>query len=54
MCRRYVELVRYLYLTGLTKNVKATDTDGFFLCGIGESDTNRSVLGERKEFKDDF
>lgn len=29
MCR-YVELVRYLYLIRLTKNVKATNTGGFF------------------------
>lgn len=30
MCRRYIELVRYLYLIRLTKNVKAADIDGFF------------------------
>lgn len=30
MCRRYIELVRYLYLIRLTKNMKATDRDGSF------------------------
>lgn len=51
---RYFELVRCLYLSRLTKNVKATDIDQFFWCRIGESCTNRSVTGEMREFKHDF